>query len=46
MLADIQRRDPGDELLAVVGLLQHPASLLADGQQHGCPQEPQGIGGI
>jgi len=26
-LADIQRRDPGDELLGVVGLLQHPASL-------------------
>ena len=45
-LADIQRRDPPDELLGVVGLLQHPASLLADGQQHGCPQEPQGTGGI
>src|SRR4029450_11906968 len=27
-LADIQRRDPGDELLGVVGLLQHPASLV------------------
>jgi len=41
-LADIQRRDPPDDLLGVVGLLQHPASLLADGQQYGCPQEPQG----
>jgi hypothetical protein len=30
-LADIQRRDPLDELLGVVGLLQHPASLRADG---------------
>jgi hypothetical protein len=29
-LADIQRRDPLDELLGVLGLLQHPASLLAD----------------
>jgi hypothetical protein len=41
-LADIQRRDPGEDFLAVASLLQHPASLLADGQQHGCPQEPQG----
>src|SRR6266545_4463240 len=41
-LADIQRRDPPDDLLGVLRLLQHPASLLADGQQHGCPREPQG----
>jgi hypothetical protein len=45
-LADIQRGDPRDELLGVVGLLQHPASLRPTGQQHGCPQEPQGTGGI
>ena len=30
LLADIQRRDPLDELLGVLGLLQHPASLLAN----------------
>src|SRR4030095_12015559 len=30
LLADIQRRDPLNELLGVLGLLQHPASLLAD----------------
>jgi hypothetical protein len=45
-LADVQRRDPLDELLGLLGLLQHLASLLADGQQYGCPQEPQGTGGI
>ena len=33
-------------LLGLLGLLQHPASLPTDGQQHGCPQEPQGTGGI
>jgi hypothetical protein len=45
-LADIQRGGPPDDLLGVVGFLQHPASLIADGQQHRHPQEPQGIGGI
>jgi hypothetical protein len=40
-LADIQRRHPLDELLGLVGLLQHPASLPPDGTTARCPREPQ-----
>ena len=41
-LADVQRRDPLHDLLGLVGLLQHPASLPWSTAR--CPQEPQGPG--
>jgi hypothetical protein len=40
-LADIQRRDPVDEFLAVVRLFEHPSLLAIAGHQHGRPREPQ-----
>jgi hypothetical protein len=40
-LADIQRRDPPDDLLGVLRLLQHPASSPLVCHRHGHPREPQ-----
>jgi Protein of unknown function (DUF2637) len=40
-LADVERRDPPDELLAVVCRFQHPVPPAADGLRYGRPQEPQ-----
>jgi hypothetical protein len=41
-LAHVQGRDSLDDLIVVVRLLQHPASLRSDDPKGGCPQEPQG----
>ena len=41
-LADVQRRDPLDDLLVVLCLLQHPATPVRSTTASGCPQEPQG----
>ena len=41
-LADSQRRDPLDELLGLLRLLQHPGLLLLRQPTGGRPQEPQG----
>jgi hypothetical protein len=43
LLADIQRRDPSDELLGLLGLLQHPASSPC-GQQRWLPAGATGTG--
>jgi hypothetical protein len=41
-LADIQRRNPLDDVVAVVCLLQHPGLPALRPATGGCPQEPQG----
>ena len=41
-LADIQSRDPRDDLLLILRLCQHLACLTVDGTEGGrCPREPR-----